>query len=506
MSRKLSLIPLALIILVGWVWASSILWPDTTEFPANPQTPGTLGYIFSLFGVDGTTSDTLMLSWRTATGYVDKSSSTCTLPGEVWKWFNTDGTVKCGTRWALLAIGKFSEIYGTLEVSTNGGASWSPANTTDTLYAGYVVRSGTTGTGTIDFDADASIIRMDTSTLVQLEVWDLDGKTVAQAIVNDGRLWGRVLTSTGVNIGGGGLIAWVRGTSVSIEENSAQYTLNIIDSQVPTNAATLRSLVPGWTVTWTPILTSGKALGYTSGTQNLYPAAEATNINKSTLYSTSPWVRENTKKDIVYLKTLSSTSPVAATELGITDPILPEERESLCEWVGTSWDTATNRCVTTLAYADANRFYALWDTRDPWGLRSPDLSRYAPASYRFQTDDWGYISYDLIVLNQPYNFGSNFLAWKTITIELDNFPTSTNWVLVDFGVTNYRVQKIWTTFNCAWSPSCAIIDGNKISFKAPTDPSKIQAFVIGNNLLQIWQFTPFTLPIKATIKKIIISN
>ncbi len=74
--------------------------------------------------------------------------------------------------------------------------------------------------------------------MVALETGNLGGNNVAQAILSDGRLWGRVLTSTGINIGGGGLIAGVRGTSVSVEKSASNYTLSIIDSRNPI-AATL---------------------------------------------------------------------------------------------------------------------------------------------------------------------------------------------------------------------------------------------------------------------------
>ncbi|MFZ2255518.1 MAG: hypothetical protein WAW59_03950 [Patescibacteria group bacterium] len=62
-------------------------------------------------------------------------------------------------------------------------------------------------TTTVKFVADNSILRLDKNTTVELQSGELDGNTVAQAILQNGSLWGRVLTSTGVNIGGGGLIA-----------------------------------------------------------------------------------------------------------------------------------------------------------------------------------------------------------------------------------------------------------------------------------------------------------
>ncbi len=76
----------------------------------------------------------------------------------------------------------------------------SPIGTT--VYEGDTIITDSTGTGTIAFIADESILRLDTSTTVELSVGQLSGQSVAQAILSDGRLWGRILTSTGVNLGG----------------------------------------------------------------------------------------------------------------------------------------------------------------------------------------------------------------------------------------------------------------------------------------------------------------
>ena len=54
----------------------------------------------------------------------------------------------------------------------------------------------------ITFTDDLSVLRLDTSTVVELSIGQLSGQSVAQAILSDGRLWGRILTSTGVNLGG----------------------------------------------------------------------------------------------------------------------------------------------------------------------------------------------------------------------------------------------------------------------------------------------------------------
>ncbi len=78
----------------------------------------------------------------------------------------------------------------------NGTSTWTAANTTDLLTPGDLVRTAANGTGTIAFLADESILRLDTSTTVELSIGQLSGQSVAQAILSDGRLWGRILTST----------------------------------------------------------------------------------------------------------------------------------------------------------------------------------------------------------------------------------------------------------------------------------------------------------------------
>lgn len=123
----------------------------------------------------------------------------------------------------------------------NGMSTWTTANTTDDLVPGDTIKT-TTGTGTIQFAADDSILRLDIGTTVTLSTGQNDsGQSVAQAILSDGRLWGRILTSTGVNLGGGGIVAGVRGTSVSVEKDNAtnKYTLAVIDSLSGAEAANI---------------------------------------------------------------------------------------------------------------------------------------------------------------------------------------------------------------------------------------------------------------------------
>jgi hypothetical protein len=227
--QKLSIIPIAVMVIVWGVWASISLFPDRWDLGLSslPVGSGTLwGVLTGLFGSDGTARNTQKLGGVSASGYLQWSACP---PNQVWQWVDAGWSARCGTKATLLAIGKFSDLTPGVQVMKGWMLPWVPANTNDTLQSGDIIQTNW-GTATIRFAADESILRLDTSTLVQLDTGNLWGNTVAQAILSDGRLWWRVLTSTGVNIGGGGLIAGVRGTSVSVEKNSP---LMILDSQIP---------------------------------------------------------------------------------------------------------------------------------------------------------------------------------------------------------------------------------------------------------------------------------
>lgn len=82
----------------------------------------------------------------------------------------------------------------------------------------------------IRFAADSSLIRFAPNTDLELNYGTLGADTVAEVILNNGRLWGRILSATGVNLGGGGLVTGVRGTSIDIQKIASNYTMNIVSS------------------------------------------------------------------------------------------------------------------------------------------------------------------------------------------------------------------------------------------------------------------------------------
>jgi hypothetical protein len=432
---KLSLIPLVLIVTLGAVWASTIIFPNTTEFPRTPQTAGTIwGVLYDWFNTDGTARNTDKLGGISASGYLQNHDCSGEPINKVWVGIDVDGRAKCGSQTPQLAdIGTITEKWGTLTIWRNGSPISSPVWTI--VREGDTIITDPTGTGTIAFIADESILRLDTSTTVELSIGNLSGQSVAQAILTDGRLWGRILTSTGVNLGGWGTVAWVRGTSVSISKSSTgYYTLAIVDS---TNAISAASVV-GWGATYT--LSPGKQLQYAPSvqgdvagwggtmTQTQSTPVEST-IGKSTLLTMSPWIRDNTRKDIDYLYANSGAglNHRVVAEYNTTVPLAADTANltALCSDTKIYWPSLIpilgDKCREPSLYAFAN--YSSTSTNGSTGPARPLIFRnnIVPASGN------GYSITDWYMINNPGQYISytlddySILRWKTITIE---FATS----------------------------------------------------------------------------------
>lgn len=123
------------------------------------------------------------------------------------------------------------------------------------------------------------------------------------------------MTSTGVNLGGGGLVAGVRGTSVAIGYNhsTSQVSISVIDS-TKSNAATITNIKTNQSI----IVDAGSTVTEQSG--STAPPTEETGITKAILLTQS-WVQKNTVTDISTLATLSGASVKGASgELAVTIP------------------------------------------------------------------------------------------------------------------------------------------------------------------------------------------
>ena len=308
--KKLSFLVVLMALIAGIVFAAnSSLFPDTPQFPRFPTGSGTIGGVLSAyFGSDGTAQNSQSLSGRPQSGYLQ--NTTCTDPIEnSWVGIDADGHAICGHHGSVLAaLGRFTDIAGSVQVKKSGTSTWVPVTTTDDLFPGDTVRTDSSGTGTIRFALDTSILRLSTDTTVELQVGNLDGNSVAEALLSDGRLWARVLTNTGVIIGGGGIVTGVRGTSVDVIKSGSSYTLTVPDS---VNTKSTLSALGGQIVTQdgktnTPITNTS----FGPGTRFVYSSgsliARKYIQDKNTFYSDS-WIARNTLADINYMSDVLDT-------------------------------------------------------------------------------------------------------------------------------------------------------------------------------------------------------
>jgi hypothetical protein len=119
-----------------------------------------------------------------------------------------DQSVSVGT-----AVGTVTAASGNgiKVIRGSGSNSYTTMLTTgQPILEGDLIDTGS-NTATIDFK-DKSFLQLDKNIVVEIRttVGVLDAN-IASAILRNGSLWGRVMTSTGVNLGGGGLVAGDRG-------------------------------------------------------------------------------------------------------------------------------------------------------------------------------------------------------------------------------------------------------------------------------------------------------
>lgn len=346
MSKKTPWIILVLFILIGTLFASGILFPDTPWLPRLPSGPGTIGWILksAFFKADGTVENTDQLAYVTASGYLQNRDCSTEWFDTVWMGVDIQGRAKCGHRILPLAmIGKFTYIDGTVEVMKYGSAVWTPANLTDPLIPWDIVRTMMDGSGTIGFLDDLSYLRLDINTYVELKtgintVW----QSVAEAILVDGSLWWRILSSTGVNLGWWGMVAGIRWTGLGIQKVGNDYVFSIVDSQwsiiyeikneavggVPVSTMSVAlspsdrdgdwdyDLTDSLLLPWPPDPVIGRKIIHPKNGPLIETGAT---IGKVNLLSSSTWVRENIKKDIVYLDYRANTGGLDATTQMMVD-------------------------------------------------------------------------------------------------------------------------------------------------------------------------------------------
>lgn len=341
--RKLSLILVSLLIITGGVYALvANLFPDTVDFPRIPVAPGTLGYsiatmlwVGDLWGYagDGTVNNTEKLGGVSADNYLKHNQ--CSVP-DVWLGIEPNGTPICGPAWSLLAyeIGTLTGVTGTVTIIKPDGTT-NVGSDGDTLYYDDIVMTAASSSGTIAF-TDTSIIRLDELTTVELGLSENDdGETIAQVILNDWDLWGRVLTSSGMEFWAGGYIAWVRGTSLAVQKNGTDVTFSFVDSTIDTNNAVRVYYASSPTAsieigTWTQITVS-------SGTYD--GTILTTTPGKTSILANNEWARTNTLSDMEYLLPLTTDASLSPEQLAkikeefdATTPTL--EDTTVCDALG----------------------------------------------------------------------------------------------------------------------------------------------------------------------------
>ena len=308
------------------------LFPDTPSFPRTPTADGTIGGVLQKIvggiisdATDGTVANTEKLDGVTATWYLKNTTCSAT---DKWIGIDANGKAICGTSSPILAdYGTVSEqgcpanIYHA--TGTNG-----TTNTGDTLKSWDIIKTWACGL-TIAF-TDFSILRLDADTTVSLDVLAAPApstQTIASAILSNGSLWGRILTDTGsYSIGTDKIVAWVRGTSVAVVQTGVTITMGSYSSTtgkwpmtkvgtpstpflaIPHSRSsnnTLTSSVTSWPLPQIQVSPSitGPWLVNTP------------RILLDTIFAESPWIRSNTRKDLIYISALALTGQTAITDV-----------------------------------------------------------------------------------------------------------------------------------------------------------------------------------------------
>jgi hypothetical protein len=530
--KKLSLIPLGILIVAGIIFASGVLFPNTVSLPRLPSTPGTIGGVLSLFRFDGTAPDASMLSGVYASGYLHHKDCSIDPINKVWNWVDANGQWICGNVSWLLAIAHFTEIYGTVKVWRGNPLVYNDAVPWESLYQWDLIESDSTGTGTIAFSADSSIIRFWTDTDLELSYGDLGWLPVAQVILNDGRLWGRILSATGLNLWGGGMVTGVRGTSIDINELLWVYTVSITDSvntistikpEVGAMAIIMKDAA-GFPVLATSTFWWGTRLTYVSGSNSI----KKETLDKNIFYS-DKWFVKNGLLDIAYMSDILNGPTIEASlktrlnnELNAT--IIDDNTGTLYALL--NWSAITNALSGAILLNLENKTDSGEPTQDTINKRKalrlhckrenktffPALNGCRESWDTLAATDFGTLTWTLYGKKHQWNYtvdgGSNFngaigkimntgnyleylwdftqLKWKTITIKYTWFPNSLNSIITFVGDYNGSIK--------AWSPYWTL-------------SAWLVAKVLMSSSFSIsWGTLTFTLPITGTISRMIVWN
>ena len=371
--RKLIFLILAVSVLGGSVYALfPSLFPDTATFPRIPAWDGTIGWVIAkIIGttdlgnpvVDGTVANTQKLGGRTATGYL--GTRWYCPPWQVYTSISTTSQAICTLKNATLLtdLGRIVSGSGSVKIYHASGSISTPTTYPYIVQSWDIIDTPPGGEATVIF-TDDSVLRLDSDTTLALDAGDLSsGRAIASILLESGQVWWRILTLTGsYTVGSRDIVAWVRGTSISLAKTGATSVTLTYDSQRATWDPTITgtqypsSLSIVHTSLTTPSAadiscSDGRSLTMRSGesiTSSGICPLSATSTPVSTLWADA-WINKNTQEDLRYMLTLRTLSGwlvpswtpstiegwtvkdlKVASEIIATNPATPLEQSTLC--------------------------------------------------------------------------------------------------------------------------------------------------------------------------------
>lgn len=514
--RKSPAIVALVLVIVGWAYALvANLLPDNNQFPRIPTGDGTVGgAIAKILGItdlanylgDGTVENTNMLSGKTADKFL-RAQDICLAPNV---WLKTDATGKpvCGANGSILAsaIGTINTISGTVTAYRADGTT-KVLTGTDPVLEGDIIQTDAGAAITIAF-SDLSIIRLDGGSTVSLDSGvTTSGQSIAYAILNNGWLWGRVLTETGgYYIGNNDIVAGVRGTSILYDRNFWTPNPNITPSATGWVIAPMamwlwqikifHSTQTGVTLECrdgsTKFIGTGSyaylmipPMGQMCNTIPVAPIIPPFGAVNTTFYTYNDSVANNTTADLNYMVKLLRTGGLSPSkmariqnEINATRPTNAIEKDQICpDGSGPQrvyWDVFSGSemwpCRSELAIADytigsSNMYFSGGQSVSPWYIDTnvPILSAGTTI-----TDDWH--------IGSMTCQGSTDFLWgcKSGTVQV-NIPSHT------------LIERLWEFYSVAQysgtypqsisSASCKVCSGNdKFTYNTAIYGIKNQSF------------------------------
>jgi len=332
----------------------------------------------------------------------------------------------CDDKTAQLAwSANITEVTGVMTIY-HGTTSQKQAVVWDQVSPWDIIQTAGNSTGSIAF-SDASILRLDTNTTVELSTnSNAAGESIAAIILADGQLWWRVLTSSGMDFGAGGYIAGVRGTSILLSKpkDNPTVTIAIIDSTNPIAATITNTNTPS-----KPSITINAGSKVIEQSGATLPPTEEASITKASLLAESSWVRGNTFEDIIYLseklpKTTWNQANRITNEL---NSATPSDTETMSELIGSTTTDAANLIKDNQDDNTSEKFTRLTkriECIDKWKIYWKSLDN-------IQRDD--YCQPKNLIAFVDYATKDNTLYFKDDSIKPDS--TVINWWKYD--ISNY---------------------------------------------------------------------